>query len=189
VNWRPIGRAAFVGLLALYPFAVYFGIQFLPPTFFALLLAVVVMLRGAIARPEERATILPVTLILFAYAVAAAIIARTQALLYYPVLINSTLCVVFSWSLKAGDPLLLRIVRARGTPINEHALRYLTRLTAVWASFFAMNALVALWTTTTTLQIWTLYNGLISYVLVGTLGLSEWLYRIHYKKKHGVDDQ
>lgn len=188
MNLRTIGRAAFVGILALYPFAVYFGIQFLPPTFFALLLAVIVMLRGASAKPEERAMVVPLTLLLFVYAVAAAIIGRTQALLYYPVLINSTLCIVFAGSLKTGEPVLLRLVRARGTAIDERARRYLTRLTLIWASFFALNALVALWTTTATLQIWTLYNGLISYVLVGTLGLSEWLYRIHYKRKHGVRD-
>ena len=188
MNWQTIGRAAFVGVLALYPFVVYFGIRVLPPTFFALLLAVIVILRGVIARPKERAMVLPVTVLLFAYAIVAAIIGRTQALLYYPVLVNATLCIVFAWSLRTGDPLLLRIVRARGTPINDHAVRYLTRLTIVWATFFAMNALVALWTTTATLQIWTLYNGLISYVLVGTLGLFEWLYRIHYKRKHGIRD-
>jgi len=189
VSKPTIWRVVLIGLIALYPFVIYFGIRILPATFFALLLAVVLALRAVVVRPEERATVLPVIMLLFAYAVGAAIAGRTQALLYYPVLVNAMLCVTFAWSLRTGDPLLLRIVRARGIPIGEHGLRYLSRLTSVWAFFFAMNALVALWTTTTTLKIWTLYNGLISYVLVGALILCEWLYRIHYKRKHHVYDQ
>jgi uncharacterized membrane protein len=188
VNWRSIGRAAFIGLLGLYPVVVYFGIRILPATFFGLLLAVVVMLRATVARPEERTTLWPVILLLFAYAIGAAIVGRTQALLYYPVLINALLCLSFSLSLRAENPILLRIVRSRGITVSAHAERYLIRLTAVWAFFFALNAVVALWTTTTTLKTWTLYNGLISYVLVGTLMLCEWFYRIHYKKKHHVRD-
>ena len=189
MNWPTIGRVVFVGLIALYPFVIYFGIRILPATFFALLLAVVVALRAAVIRPEERAMVLPLTLLLLAYAAGAAIVGRTQALLYYPVLVNAILCGTFAWSLRTGDPLLLRIVRARGIPMSRHGPPYLRRLTSVWAVFFAMNALVALWTTTTTLKTWTLYNGLISYVLVGTLMLCEWLYRIHYKRKHDADDQ
>lgn len=189
MTWRSIGRAAFIALLGLYPVVVYFGIRFLPATFFAVLLAVVVLLRGTVARPEERTTLLPVILLLFAYAVAAAIVGRTQALLYYPVLVNVLLCVSFTLSLRAGKPILLRVVRSRGIAVNEHAQRYLTGLTRVWAVFFAMNALAALWTTTATLKTWTLYNGLVSYVLVGTLMLCEWLYRIHYKRKHHAHDQ
>ena len=57
--------------------------------------------------------------------------------------------VLFVASLRSGEPLLLRIVRARGIPISAHGPRYLTRLTAVWAAFFVVNGLVALWTTTT----------------------------------------
>ena len=189
MNWPRIGRVVFIGLIALYPFVIYFGIQILPATFFALLLAVVVALRAAVVLPEERAMVLPVILLLLAYAVGAAIAGRTQALLYYPVLVNAILCVTFGWSLRTGDPLLLRIVRARGIAVSEHGLRYLSRLTFVWALFFAMNALVALWTTTQTLKTWTLYNGLISYVLVGTLMLCEWPYRVHYKRKHHADGQ
>jgi uncharacterized membrane protein len=189
VNWPAIGRLVFIGLLGLYPFVVYFGIRILPATFFALLLAVVVMLRATVVRAEERTMVLPVILLLFVYAVGAAIVGRTQALLYYPVLVNTLLCISFTLSLRAGNPIFLRIVRARGMPMSEHGPRYLTRLTSVWAFFFAMNALAALWTTTTTLKIWTLSNGLISYVLVGTLILCEWLYRIYYQRKRHVRDQ
>ena len=132
--------------------------------------------------------VLPVMLLLLVYAIGAAIVGRTQALLYYPVLVNVLLCTIFTLSLGRRSPLLLRVVRSRGIPVSEHGVRYITRLTAVWACFFAINGLISLWTTTATLRLWTLYNGLISYLLVGTLILFEWRYRKHYKKKHRVSD-
>ena len=181
-------RAAFVGVLALYPFLVYFGIRVLPASFFGLLLAALVLLRFGVVRGDERAIALPMMLLLLAYAIAAAIVGRTQVLLYYPVLVNGLLCVVFALSLRKGEALLLRLVRARGIPMSEHGPGYLTRLTAVWSGFFAVNGLVALWTTTASLEVWTLYNGLISYLLVATLMLSEWLFRRHYKRRLGISD-
>lgn len=183
-----IGRGAFIGLLATYPFVVYFGIRALPASFFAILLAVIVAIRTAVIRPEERNLALPVMLLLFAYAITAAMVDRTEALLYYPVLVNVTLCAIFILSLRGGESLLLRIARSRGIPMSEHAPGYLRRLTVVWACFFAANGLISLWTTTATLEVWTLYTGLISYMLVGTLILGEWFYRRHYKRKHGVSD-
>jgi len=183
-----IGRGAFVGLLATYPFVVYFGIRVLPAGFFAVLLAVIVALRAAVIRAEERKLVLPMMLLLFAYAIIAAIVDRTEALLYYPVLVNITLCAIFILSLRGDESLLLRIARSRGIPMSEYAPGYLRRLTVVWACFFAANAMISFWTTTATLEVWTLYTGLISYMLVGMLILSEWLYRQHYKKRHGVSD-
>jgi uncharacterized membrane protein len=181
-------RVAFVGVLALYPLIVYYGIRVLPAGFFGLLLAVFVLLRFAIVRKEERAMALPVTLLLLAYAIVAAIVGRTQALLYYPVLVNVLLLAVFASSLRGGEPLLLRVVRARGIKMSEHGPGYLTVLTGVWAGFFAVNGLVALWTTTASLEVWTIYNGLVSYVLVALLLVGEWLYRQRYKKRLGVSD-
>ena len=183
-----LGRTAFIGLLALYPFIVFFGIRFLPAAFFGVLLAVLVVLRLTVIKPEERRMVLPVMLLLLVYAIGAAIIGRTQALLYYPVLVNAALCAIFTSSLWSGNPLLLRVVRSRGIPMSEHRVRYITRLTAVWAFFFAMNGLISFWTTTTTLRVWTLYNGLISYLLVGTLILCEWLYRKYYKRTHRLSN-
>ena len=181
-------RAAFVGLLALYPFIIYFGIRVLPAGFFGLLLAVLVVLRFSVVGKDERAMALPLMLLLLAYAIVAAIVGRTQALLYYPVLVNGLLCTVFALSLRKGEALLLRLMRARGVPMSEYGPGYLTRLTAVWAGFFGANSLVALWTTTASLEVWTLYNGLISYLLVAVLMLSEWLFRRRYKRRLGISD-
>ena len=181
-----VWRIGFFALLALYPFVVYFGISVLPPGFFGILLAVIVAARFAVLKREDRALALPVLALLLVYGVVAAILGRTQALLYYPVLVNLALCIVFIASVVNGNPLLLRLVRARGIPMSRFGPRYLTVLTVVWSGFFAANGLVALWTTTASMETWTLYNGLISYLLVGLLLGAEWAFRRQYKRRLGV---
>lgn len=179
-------RVGFFILLALYPFVVYFGIRVLPPSFFGILLALAVAARFAVLEREDRVLALPVLTLLLVYSIIAAVVGRAQALLYYPVLVNLLLCLLFVVSVLNKNPLLLRLVRARGIPLSEYGPPYLTRLTVVWAGFFAANCLVALWTTTTSMETWTLYNGLISYLLVGLLLGAEWIFRRYYKRKLGI---
>ena len=181
-----VWRIGFFILLALYPFVVYFGIRELPPSFFGILLAALVATRFAALKKADRALALPVLVLLLVYAVAAAIVGRAQALLYYPVLVNALLCLLFIISVLNKNPLLLRLVRARGIPLSKYGPRYLTTLTMVWAVFFVVNGLIALWTTTLSMETWTLYNGLISYLLVGLLLGAEWIFRRHYKRRLGV---
>lgn len=189
MNQSVFFKVAFVVLLALYPFVIYFGIQVLPPSFFGILLGVVLLLRFGIIPRSERATALPAIAVLLVYAVTAAIVGSTKLLLYYPVLVSLMLFTLFAASLRHEEPFLLRIVRATGMPISEHGPKYLTRLTAVWAVFFVINGAIAIWTTWQTVEIWTLYNGLISYLLAATLMLCELVFRRHYKRRMGVSSE
>lgn len=181
-----IFRGLFAVLVALYPFIIYFGLRILPPSFFGLLLAVLLMFRFGIIPPEQRSTAVPLVVILLVYAVAAALSGSVTMLLYYPVLVNAILFVVFAGSLRSEEPLLLRIVRARGIPISSRGPGYLRLLTAIWSGFFVVNGLIAAWTTTASIEIWTIYNGMISYLLIGALILGEWVFRRYYKKRHGL---
>ena len=110
-------------------------------------------------------------------------------LLYYPVLVNSILFVVFAGSLTTKESLLLRVVRARGSLINKRTPGYLSRLTAIWAGFFVINGMIAIWTTSASLEIWTIYNGMISYLFIAIIALCEWVYRRHYMKRHGISSK
>ena len=188
MKWPAVLRIAFVLVLALYPFLVFFGLRSLPPGVVGLILAVLLMMRFGIIRPRERTTSLPAFIVLFLYAAMSALLGSTQMLLYYPVLVNAILLVLFAGSLRSEEPLLIRVVRARGTPVAEHATRYLTRLTAIWAGFFLVNGLIAAWTTTASIETWTIYNGIISYLGVAVLASGEWIYRGHYKKRYGIDN-
>lgn len=189
MNRSAVLRILFVVLLAFYPFIIYFGINVLPASFFGLALALVLLLRFGVTRPDERATAVPALLLLLAYAVASAVVGSARMLMYYPVIVNLLMCALFIGSLWNKEPLLLRIVRARGVPMTVHAPRYLTRLTAVWGAFFALNALIALWTTTQSMELWTIYNGMVAYLLIGILISGEWIFRRHYKRRLGVSGE
>ena len=188
MNQKMFIRVILAICFMIYPFIVYFGIRFLPPSFFGLVLTVLLALRFGVLVPQERPILLPVLIIFLGYAVLTTALKSTQMLLFYPALVNFCLCAVFANSLRHEESLLLRIVRARGLPINKHVPQYLFRLTALWAVFFALNGMTALWTTTASMEVWTLYNGLISYFIVAALIGAELLFRSHYKKRMGIDN-
>jgi len=181
-----VGIAVFI---IAYPFIVYFGIKTLPPSFIGLVLGVLLAMRFGLLSAAERKMLVPVLLLFLGYAVATVVLDSTLLLLYYPALVNFVLFVVFANSLRQDESLLLTVVRARGAAISEHTPRYLYRLTIVWAVFFVVNGLLSLWTSTLSMEAWTLYNGLISYFIIAILGGGELLFRRHYKKRVGVGSQ
>lgn len=181
-------RALFVTCIAAYPFIVLLGIRYLPPSFFGIGLLLILALRYGVLLPEERPILVPMLLVFVTYALSATILDSQPMLLYYPAVVNFTLCGVFLNSLRQGEPLLLRIIRARGIPTSKHAPAYLYRLTAVWAGFFVINGAVSIWTSTRGIEIWTLYNGFLSYCLVALLVGVEYVFRRYYKRRMGVEN-
>ena len=181
-------RVLFIACIAAYPFLVYFGLQFMPPSGFGLALLVLLAMRYGVLLPSERPVLVPMLLVFVTYALIATLSGSQLMLLYYPAVVNFTLCVVFLNSMRQGDPLLLRIVRARGWPVSEHAPKYLYRLTGVWVAFFVLNAIISIWTSTQTIEVWTLYNGFLSYCLVALLFGGEVLFRGYYKRRMGVEN-
>lgn len=179
-------RAIFLAGIAAYPFIILFGLKHLPPSVFGLALLFLLAMRYGVLLPSERPILLPMLLIFLAYALTATLSQSATMLLFYPALVNFTLSGVFLNSLRSGEPLLLRIIRARGMTVSEHGPKYLYRLTAVWAVFFIINGLVSIWTSTLTLEAWTLYNGFLSYCLVALLFGVEYLFRRYYKRRMGV---
>lgn len=181
---RPVFiRTLFVMCVAAYPFIILLGLKHLPPSFFGIVLLAVLGLRFGVLLPDERPVLIPVLLIYTGYAVAATVSGSATMLLYYPAVVNFTLCGVFLGSLRQGEPLLLRLVKARGMALDEHAPAYLYWLTAIWAGFFVVNGLVSIWTTTLTLEVWTLYNGFVSYCLIAFLFGVEYVFRGYYRRR------
>jgi len=81
-------------------------------------------------------------------------------------------------SLIIGPPVIERFARLRHPDLPPQGVRYTRNVTRVWCLFFAVNgsiaAALALWGSWAW---WTLYNGLISYVLMAALILGEWWLR------------
>jgi uncharacterized membrane protein len=69
--------------------------------------------------------------------------------------------------------------------VEGPAISYTRRLTMVWIVFFIINALIAAYTAmATSAATWALYNGLISYMLIGLLLIVEYPVRLAYRKRH-----
>ena len=186
MNWTMLVRVIIVIFFLVYPFIVYFGIRFFPPSFFGLLLSLLLAMRVGVLSREERLVLLPVLIVFIGYSITTAVLNNASMLLFYPAMVNFSLFITFVNSLRQEESLLLRIVRARGATISDYTSGYLYRLTAVWAGFFVLNGLISLWTTTLSMAAWTLYNGLLSYGLIGVLISGELLFRYFYKKRKDV---
>lgn len=170
-------------LLLVYPLAVWFGLTYLPPGMLAGLLCLLLLLRLVLKRQQLSAMALP----LFAGIAlcAGSLLAKRQDwLLYYPIVINLTMLGVFGQSLLRGPSMVERLARLGEPDLPDEAIPYLRRITVLWCLLFVVNGGMAFYTAQfTSLEIWTLYNGLIAYLLMGLLAGGEWLYRTLVLKK------
>ncbi len=95
----------------------------------------------------------------------------------YPVLMNASVCSVFALSLKK-TPLITQFAqKMQKKPLNEETVVYTRSATVAWAIFMFLNTLVSLTTVFMSDEIWVLYNGFISYVLIGIMMSAEYIFR------------
>jgi len=96
----------------------------------------------------------------------------------YPVMVNGLLLVVFAASLWFPPTVVERIARFHHPELPQEAVKYTRRVTQIWCLFFLGNGLIALWTAVQqSARAWFWYNGVIAYLLIGTLFAGEWLIR------------
>ncbi|MGF1688558.1 hypothetical protein L4C36_18025 [Photobacterium japonica] len=170
-----------------YPFAVYFGISEWGMGPVAGVLGVLFLIRvlaGHQARLRELKYIAylsggaGITL-----AVLGSVFREHGWLLYYPVIVNGLMLGLFGASLWQSQTMIERFARLQDPNLPESGVRYTRKVTRVWCGFFVLNGAVALTTCFMPLSVWTLYNGLISYLLAGSLLAGEWLVRQRVLKK------
>lgn len=110
---------------------------------------------------------------------AASLLLKNAEFVYlYPVLVNSVLFVVFIFSLFGQQTIIEKIARLKEAQFTDRQLPYVRKVTIAWAIFFLLNGFVALFTVFIEDKIyWSLYNGGISYALMGLMFASELYYR------------
>ncbi|SAK58327.1 intracellular septation protein A [Caballeronia catudaia] len=110
---------------------------------------------------------------------AAIVWTDSERLLHiYPSLVNLGLLIAFGATLVRGPSMIEKFARI-GTPdLSEPAVRHTRRVTRIWCGFFAANGLFSLYTALYwPREAWSLYNGAISYGLVGVLIAGEIVWR------------
>ena len=165
-----------------YPLTVYFGLQYLPPGAIALTLCGLLIVRLAAQKQQVKAMALPV-FVGIGLTAGSYLAKQNQWLLYYPVVINLTMLALFSYSLKKGPSMIERLARLKEPDLPDSAISYLKKVTMLWCGLFVLNGSMAAYTAEfTSLATWTLYNGLIAYLLMGLLLGGEWIYRRFWLK-------
>lgn len=184
MSWSPPKRRwalALAGLLGcLYPLIVYLGIDRLPVYGFALLAVLLIALR-AWAWQGARA-FAPFAPLLGGFALAQLAIyllaPATLAKLSYPVVMSLAMASVFALSALRPPTLIERFAAFREPTPEPAAIRYMRRLNGVWCVFLCINAALSIATALADdLALWTLYNGLLSYLAMGALFFGETIYR------------
>jgi uncharacterized membrane protein len=110
---------------------------------------------------------------------------EAQLLLWYPVVVNVVMLVLFGASLISGMPVIERLARITEKNLPPAGVRYTRRVTQVWCIFFIFNGSVSLLTCLVgNVHWWTLWNAMVSYLLMGLLFACEWLVRQRVKRRY-----
>ncbi|WP_414829121.1 hypothetical protein [Alteromonas sp. H39] len=177
-----------VSLIA-YPVVVYLHIDKIAPGWYAGILLLLVVLRvvasGNINGYKE--WLLPGVVSVFCLLVM--LYDSVIMLKFYPVLMNVGMGLMFLVSLTDSQTLIEKFAIAGGKKPPQAAAGYLRTLTLCWGLLLLFNGIIAAYTAWfSSTATWALYNGLISYVLIGSFALIEFGYRGFYKKKHNIVD-
>ena len=101
-----------------------------------------------------------------------------RVFLFVPVLINLALFVSFARTLVSGPSMIETLARRRFGQVPPEHLPYCRRVTEVWCAFFVVNGAVILGLALRApIEYWTLYTGVVAYVVVGLLFTAEMTYR------------
>ena len=109
---------------------------------------------------------------------------QCNLLKYYPVLINCGLFLLFFISSFMKETIIQRFAKLMEPDIKPKELEYTRKLTYCWAIFTFCNFMISLYTVFLSEKIWALYNGCISYILVGGFFAIEYIIRINFKRKY-----
>ena len=176
-----------VGLATLsYPFLVYAYIESHPGMVVALL-GVLGGLRLAVAGKLDRGSLLALLGLAAFCAVAWWVGTRFAVVKLYPVCVSMAAAAYGLWTLAHPPSAAERFAPlwAPNEQLDERAKAYMRRVTAVWIAFFIGNGSVAAYTTAwTSTGVWAIYNGFVSYVLMGLLFGGEHLFRIWRRRRH-----
>jgi uncharacterized membrane protein len=176
--------------LLLYPFAVYLGLNYISPFWLALTLLVLlisrlVMLRGVM---NKMPWLLPATVLGGLAIITTLFTDSPMGFQLYPLMVNFAMLAVFGYSYLKPPTVIETFARLQQPNLPEQAVSYTRKVTLVWCGFFIVNASISLYTALyTSFKVWTIYNGLVSYILIGILFTVEFIVRLFVQKRYPAE--
>ncbi|MDO5530949.1 strain DSM [Sutterella sp.] len=174
---RRVASGVLVLLAALYPLWAWWGLNRFGIVPVAASLAAVMLLRALLKGGREAWGCF---LISTALCLASTLLDREAPMLLYPVCVNLFMLWLFGSSLVGGSmPLVERLARLKEKNLPPEGVRWCRGVTVTWCIFFVVNGSVALFTVLHgDRSLWMLWNGAVSYVLMGVLFAGEFLLRM-----------
>lgn len=183
------GKVFFTAISVLYPLIVYCGLEFwaLSPRRLSLILLALAfyhflnLTRSATRLERGRTSIFIVLILVCAF--VAFFLDNIIFIKFYPVLVSLSLLAFFGFTLFRPPSFVFRMASLwdksiHSSPSRNAVERYCRNVTLVWCGFFVFNATVATFTVfMASDKAWSLYNGLISYILMGVIFIAEFLVR------------
>ena len=170
-----------------YPLFIYLGLTRFSPTVLGGVVLGVVGIRIALMKKISLAklkALLPLSVAAAVLALFSTLFNNERALLLMPMAVNATLLATFGWTLFRGPTMIARFAALTEPVITDKITRYCRKVTISWCLFFVINGAIAAYTAFfTSKEYWALYNGLISYILMGLLFGTEFLVRKTVKKE------
>lgn len=166
----------------MFPFALLLLIDHVPGFVLIALFATIAGARILLLDNLSGRQRLAATAIVLIFCLGAFIAARIDPdlswLRSYPVLISLAIATWFATTLFQAEPATTRLARLAGMDVPAHRTRYMRVLTGIWMVFLLANAGISGYTAVAgSTSAWALYNGVISYVLMGLLFAGEYLVR------------
>ena len=112
---------------------------------------------------------------------------RFIALKYYPVVANLFIFTIFFSSLFTKETVIQKFAKLmERKELDEKTKVYTKNLTYVWVVFTFLNLLISIFTVFASERIWALYNGFISYILIGLIFVIEYPVRVSFRRKNNL---
>lgn len=152
-----------VGFTVIYPFVVFFALKRHVAVRF---LALFLLAAAGISFIRNKKIWVFICVLLFGLGL---IVFNDDVFLkLYPVLMNVSVCLMFALSLR-GVPLIEKFATKMGYKLGATDKQYAHRATYAWAIFMFCLAALSCVTVFLSDEIWVLFNGLISYVLIAMM--------------------
>ncbi len=182
-----------VAVMICLPLLIYFGYkEGIEPRFIAFALLLFYGIRSGIFKKKSLRSILKSkqlyvvgSIILFFGIVIA--LNRATFFLYIPAFVNLGLLLSFGSTLFLGPPIIETFARRQVKKISAEEIHYCRNLTVLWSLFFLLNGTVSvIIALKDNMEYWVIYNGFISYILIGLFFAVEMTYRYWRFRNYGT---
>ncbi len=175
-------KTILIGLTACYPVIAYLGLKYFTLTSVIWFLILLITFRLLTIRNKSLFAkykyLLLLIVVILAFIVFKTKLKGDLFIRLYPVFVNMGFLIIFSVSLIFPPTIIEKIALLSKSSLNKKEQAYTRKVTILWCIFFIINLSISSYTVFfSSMEYWTIYNGFISYIIMGTLFISELIYR------------